>query len=163
MDESDLPELTEKQYKFVLGIKSGLSKADAYRQAYDCAGSAKTTVWANAARLARDTKIAPWLLQIKSEQISAATYTLEEHLARMEDLTNKCEAAGAWSSAIKGRESMGKACNHYTSNIEVTHTRTADTDLLSQLEKLLGPDAANQAAVRLGYKPKDTEHNGELH
>ena len=36
-----LPDLTEKQLNFVLGIQKGLSKSDAYRQAYDCTNMKK--------------------------------------------------------------------------------------------------------------------------
>ena len=36
-----LPDLTEKQMNFVLGIQKGLSKSDAYRQAYDCTNMKK--------------------------------------------------------------------------------------------------------------------------
>jgi len=43
-DTEELQELTEKQYNFVLGIQKGLTKSDAYRQAYDVSNMKTETV-----------------------------------------------------------------------------------------------------------------------
>ena len=59
--QDSLPDLTEKQMNFVLGIQKELSKSDAYRQACDCTNMKPDSIWCNASKLASSTKVAQWL------------------------------------------------------------------------------------------------------
>ena len=47
----------------------------------------------------------------------------------------------SWSAYVKATESLGRCAGHYVSRAEVTHARSADTDLLDRIEKSLGPTA----------------------
>jgi len=159
-EDNQLPDLNPRQFEYVTLRQSGKSKADAYRIAYNAADKPNNQVWVRAAEVESGSKVSVWMAHLKTEQISAATYTLEAHLADMNNIKELAIQKGNLSAATKAAENLGKACNHYTSNIEVNHTNKADKDLLQQLESLLGKDVALQAAQRMGYK--DTEHK-DLH
>ncbi len=53
----DLPELTDKQYKFVQLVLEGKTLTDSYKGAYDSQHMAETTIWAAASRMRHDCKI----------------------------------------------------------------------------------------------------------
>jgi hypothetical protein len=54
LDESDgLQGLTSKQYRFAIACFSGLSDADAYRQAYECSGMTDAAIYSASAQLSR--------------------------------------------------------------------------------------------------------------
>jgi hypothetical protein len=54
LDESDgLQGLTSKQYRFAIACFSGLSDADAYRQAYECRGMTDAAIYSASAQLSR--------------------------------------------------------------------------------------------------------------
>ena len=76
---------------FVLGIQKGLSKSDAYRQAYDCTNMKPDSIWCNASKLASSTKVAQWLAYLKASQITEAVYTKKQHLADMAEAARACK------------------------------------------------------------------------
>ena len=152
MDNQDLPDLTEKQLNFVLGIQKGLSKSDAYRKAYDCTKMKPGSIWCNASKLASSTKVAQWLAYLKATQISEAIYTKEAHILDMAEAARACKENKAWSAYVKATESLGRCAGHYVDKTEITHIKSADKDLLDRLENMLGPDARREAAQRLGIK-----------
>jgi len=57
--------LTDKQEKFALGRLAGLTRTDAYRQAYDCSGMKPKTVWAEASLLDKNPEVAAWIAERK--------------------------------------------------------------------------------------------------
>ena len=150
-----LPDLTEKQLNFVLGIQKGLSKSDAYRQAYDCTKMKPDSIWCNASKMASSAKVAQWLARINEESFqqasSVAAYTKDRHLEELSQTIEQAKASGNWGAAINAIISKGKACNHYQTQVEINHTSSKDKDLLQQLETMLGKEAAQAAAARLGY------------
>lgn len=68
----DLPDLTEKQLNFVLGIQKGLSKSDADRKSYDCPKMKPGRIWCNASTLASSAKVAQWLAYLKATPVTEA-------------------------------------------------------------------------------------------
>ena len=150
MDNQDLPDLTEKQLNFVLGIQKGLSKSDAYRQAYDCTKMKPDSIWCNASKLASSTKVAQWLAYLKATQISEAIYTKEAHILDMAEAARACKENKAWSAYVKAIESLGRCAGHYVDKSEITHIKGTDKDMLDKLENVLGPDARREAEQRLG-------------
>ncbi len=152
-NQSDsLPDLTEKQMNFVLGMQKGLSKSDAYRQAYDCTNMKPDSIWCNASKLASSTKVAPWLAYLKANQITEAVYTKQQHLADMAEAARVCKENKAWSAYVKATESLGRCAGHYVDKTEITDIKQKDKDLLDELEKVLGPEVRKAAEERLGYK-----------
>ena len=152
MDNQDLPDLTEKQMNFVLGIQKGLSKSDAYRKAYDCTKMKPDSIWCNASKLASSTKVAQWLAYLKATQITEALYTKEAHFQDMAEAARACKENKSWSAYVKATESLGRCAGHYVDKTEITHIQAADKDLLDNIEKQLGPDARREAERRLGMK-----------
>jgi len=147
-----LPDLTEKQLLFVIGIQKGLSKSDAYRQAYDCTRMKPDSIWCNASKLASSTKVAQWLAYLKATQITEALYTKEKHILDMAEAARACKENKAWAAYVKATESLGRCAGHYVDKTEITHIKSADKDLLDRLENMLGPEARREAAQRLGIK-----------
>ena len=150
MDNQDLPDLTEKQLNFVLGIQKGLSKSDAYRQAYDCTKMKPDSIWCNASKLASSTKVAQWLAYLKATQISEAIYTKEAHILDMAEAARACKENKAWSAYVKAVESLGRCAGHYVDKSEITHIKGTDKDMLDKLENVLGLEARREAEQRLG-------------
>lgn len=156
-DESDgLPSLTDKQLKFVEGIQKGLSKSDAYRQAYDTSRMKQATVWRSAAETASKPKVAAWLDYIKRESLSKlldeTTYDLKAHIAELNDAIQFAREHNAAGPALNGVISKGRACNHYVEHkqISIEDTRR-DRDMLLEIQQLLGKQAMEDAAKNLGY------------
>jgi hypothetical protein len=108
-----LPDLTEKQLNFVLGIQKGLRKSDAYRQAYDCTTMKPDSIWCNASKLASSTKVAQWLAYLKVNQITEAVYTKEEHLKDLAEAARWCKEHRAPSAYVKAIECLGRCSGHY--------------------------------------------------
>jgi hypothetical protein len=146
-----LPDLTEKQLNFVLGIQKGLSKSDAYRQAYDCTSMKTDSIWCNASKLASSTKVAQWLTYLKASQITEAVYTKQQHLADMAEAARACKENKAWAAYVKATESLGRCAGHYVDKTEITNTKQQDQDMLDTLEKMLGPKVRKAAEEFLGY------------
>ena len=147
-----LPDLTEKQINFVLGIQKGLSKSDAYRHAYDCTKMKPDSIWCNASKLASSTKVTQWLAYLKATQITEALYTKEAHILDMAEAARACKENKAWSAYVKAVESLGRCAGHYADKTEITHIKSADKDLLDRIEKNLGTPARIEAEQRLGIK-----------
>ena len=152
MDNQDLPDLTEKQLNFVLGIQKGLSKSDAYRKAYDCSKMKPDSIWCNASKMASSAKVAQWLAYLKATQITEALYTKEAHILDMAEAARACKENKAWAAYVKATESLGRCAGHYVDKSEITHIKSADKDMLDKLESMLGPEARREAAQRLGIK-----------
>lgn len=147
-----LPDLTEKQLNFVLGIQKGLSKSDAYREAYSTEGWSQAAVWVNASKLASNAKVSLWLAYLKATQLTEALYTKEAHILDMAEAARACKENKAWSAYVKAVESMGRCAGHYVDKTEITHVKSADKDLLDRIEKNLGTPARREAEQRLGIK-----------
>jgi len=151
-DNQDLPDLTEKQLNFVLGIQKGLSKSDAYREAYSTEGWSQAAIWVNASKLASNAKVSLWLAYLKATQISEAIYTKEAHILDMAEAARACKENKAWAAYVKATESLGRCAGHYVDKTEITHTKSKDKDMLDKLEQMLGSDARREAERRLGIK-----------
>lgn len=108
-----LPDLTDKQYKFVQGILSGLTASDAYRQAYDCERMAAPTITAHASRLRNDDKVTAWLDIAKQTALERAVVTLEAHTAELERIKALALGAGNYGAALKAEELKGRATGLY--------------------------------------------------
>jgi len=151
MDNQDLPDLTEKQLNFVLGIQKGLSKSNAYRQAYDCTKMKPDSIWCNASKLASSTKVAQWLAYLKATQITEAVYTKQAHIKDMAEAARSCKENRAWSAYVKAIENLGRCAGHYVAKSEITHIERADKDMLDRIEATMGMEARRKAEEELGY------------
>ena len=150
----ELPSLTDKQMAFVIGILEGKSQAQSYRDAYDCKTAADSTIWANASRLASDSKVQAWLAVAKRERFELAKYSVDQYMKEQQELYEACRQSGNMGAAAKVHENIGKVAGYYVTQVRDLTPRV-DKDLIKQLENLFGHEAAMIAAQRLGYKDED--------
>lgn len=116
---ADLPDLTEQQRKFVEGVLMGKKSSDAYRAAYDCSGSQKNTIWANASRLANDANVSAWIAAARKAHEGNAVVTLENHLNELERLKEIALETGNVGAAVQAEQLRGKVAGHYTERLDL--------------------------------------------
>ena len=146
---SDLPELTDKQYRFVEGLLAGKTASDAYRAAYECSNSANETIWAKASALANDDRVRIWLSAARKAGLGTAKITLQNHLNRLERLAELAIEKGNLGAAVQAEQLIGKASGHYTERMEISSTDPLDA--LKQIA-MINPDLAKQLAQADGIE-----------
>jgi phage terminase small subunit len=115
--------LTPKQEKFAQGVASGMTQADAYRSAYNVGATTKVeSIARKASDLMAEVHIRGRVAELSAPIIAKVGITLENHIARLQELSTKAEAAGQYSAAIKAEESRGKACGLYVEKVQVSGT-----------------------------------------
>jgi phage terminase small subunit len=113
--------LTPKQEAFAIAVSSGMTQADAYRQAFNVKPTTKPeSVLQLASRLMAKVNIRARVDELKKPIIEAAGITLESHLARLEHLGKKAEDAESFTAAISAEVARGKVAQLYTDNLVVT-------------------------------------------
>jgi len=164
IEESELPQLTDKQLKFVMGKAEGLSNSDAYRRAYNTSNMKIASVWRKAAEVASNVNVTAWIEYAKIEAtgklLDETSYTLQAHIDELNQAIEFARSKGAAGPLIQAITSKGKACNHYTEHKEINVNNASDAKLIQSLESLLGHNAGMEAARSLGYQVDDkhTEH-----
>ena len=115
--------LTPKQEKFAQGVASGISQSDAYRASYDVNPNANNdNLISKASVLMSNGKIRARVEELRAPVVAKVGITLENHIARLQELSDKAEAAGQYSAAIKAEESRGKACGLYVERLQHSGT-----------------------------------------
>ena len=113
--------LTPKQEAFAIAVASGMTQADAYREAFNVKPTTKPeSVLQLASRLMAKVNIRSRVDELKKPIIEAAGITLESHLARLEHLGKKAEDAESYTAAISAEVARGKVAQLYTERIEHT-------------------------------------------
>ena len=80
----DMKPLTPKQEAFATGVASGLSQAEAYRQAYPKAqGWKDETVWSKASTMAKDEKVQARIQELRGKAAEANEVTIERIVAEV--------------------------------------------------------------------------------
>ena len=142
IDTANLPELTAKQSKFVEGLLSGLTGADAYREAYDTE-SAKSA-WAEASRLKANPKIAAWLAA--GRRIRFKAVTLEAHLANLAELKAMAIGQGDVSVATTCEKLAGTVSGLYVERMKIESDDLSDMAAL--LQRAFGADTSQIKRVQ---------------
>ncbi|EPL59938.1 phage small subunit terminase [Stutzerimonas stutzeri B1SMN1] len=110
--------LTPKRESFAQAVASGMSQADAYRAAFDASRMKPETIQSAASRLMADSKVSARVEEIRAPIVQKAQITLESHLERLKQLSEKAEQEGQFSAAISAEVSRGKASGLYTEKID---------------------------------------------
>lgn len=110
--------LTPKREAFAQAVASGLTQADAYREAFDASRMKPETIQSAASRLMADCKVSARVEEIRKPVVKRAQITLEAHLERLRRLSEAAEAAEQYSAAISAEVSRGKASGLYIEKIE---------------------------------------------
>jgi phage terminase small subunit len=152
----DLPELTPQQQLFVDSLLRGKTATDAYREAYDCSGSGKNTVWVEASRLRHNPNIALWLAAARKAGLNRAAVTVEGHLAELDRPKEIALETGNVGAAVQAEQLRGKASGHY---VEQFRDVTRDpVDMLKEIASL-SPDLASTLAREHGIPwQQETKH-----
>ena len=164
IEESELPQLTDKQLKFVMGKAQGMSNSDAYRHAYNTSNMLQASIWRKAAEVASNVNVTAWIeyakIEATSKLLDETSYTLQAHIDELNQAIEFARSKGAAGPLIQAITSKGKACNHYTEHKEINVNNASDAKLIQSLESLLGHNAGMEAARSLGYQVDDkyTEH-----
>ncbi len=80
----EMKPLTPKQEAFATGVASGLSQAEAYRQAYPKAqGWKDETVWSKASTMAKDEKVQARIQELRGKAAEANEVTIERIVAEV--------------------------------------------------------------------------------
>lgn len=116
-----MSELSQQREAFAQAVASGLNQSDAYRTAYRVKNTTKPeTVNQAASRLMADSKVAARVAELRAPVAKAAQMTLESHLQRLRELSEKAEESGQMSAAITAEVARGKASGLYVERTELT-------------------------------------------
>jgi hypothetical protein len=145
--ESDLPELTAQQAKFVEGLLAGKSASDAYRAAYDCSATTNESVWALSSRLRSNVNVASWLAAARKAHLGTAVVTIDGHVRELERLKELALEAGNHGAAIQAEQLRGKASGLYIDRFE----NVTQPDPIRALQSLAKADSALGDLLRARY------------
>ena len=152
----ELPAISDQEYRFVLAILQYRVLVRAFREIFPERAERlpEASVYAAASELAAKPQIQAWVHAGRMAHLQNAEYTLERHVKELDELAQAARRAGNYGAAAQCRIHIGKATGLYVEKFEdVGRARRAGDDaILSQIKELLGEDAANAAAERLGLK-----------
>ena len=87
----EIEKLTDKQDKFAQAIAGGMEQTAAYRQHYDCKKMSDKTIHEAASRLAKNSKVAARVAEIKRQNENTAIWTRKGTLERLLRLADGAE------------------------------------------------------------------------
>ena len=153
-----LPDLTDKQLNFVMGVVAGKTAADAYREAYDCTNMQNNSIWVNSSRLKSHAKVMLWLEVAKAMALVDIKTTRDAHLRELERLKGLALARNNMVAAVNCEHLRGKVEGHYVERYENV-TPEDPVKILKELAKL-NPEYALALAKehKLDWKPRETVH-----
>lgn len=131
--------LTPKQRKFTQGVASGLSLADAYRQAYDASAMSDKAIRTESAKLIQHPVIAKALEAIRAQrERQNQILTVSDRDLVLKNLRQWTRGDGEppSSAQLRAAELLGKACGLYRDIVE-TRTERPAADILGEIEKRL--------------------------
>lgn len=143
-DLASLPELTDKQSKFVTAILAGKSGADAIRESTDTSNWSQQSIWTEATKLRNNPSVRLWLRAARKSNMGAKTLTLDNHLRELERLKEIAVETGNVGAAVKAEESRGKAAGLYVEK----HQDVTDHDPTRTLKEIAqhNPELASSLA-----------------
>lgn len=106
-------ELTQKQENFCLAYIETGNASEAYRKAYNVAGSSEKSVWELASKMLDNPKVISRLEALREQAATRAILTLERHLEELAILRDEARAEGRYSAAITAEIARGKAAGLY--------------------------------------------------
>lgn len=147
--QKDADGLTPKQRKFVQGVASGLSLADAYRQAYDAAAMSDKAIRTESAKLIQHHGVSLALQAIRARreaQNQILTVSDRDMVLRNLRAWTKGEGEAPTSAQLRAAELLGKACGLYKEVVE-TRTERPAADILGDIERRLNAMQASESVA----------------
>ena len=146
--------LTPKQQRFVRAYLKTGNASDAYRQAYDCNGSADTTINRNAHALLQNDKIAARVEQLEQEAAEVARLDKSMVLAGLLQTARNAEKWEQAGPAARCWELLGKALQGglFTDRSLVGQDTLSREQLIEQLAE--GSEDRKRLAEKLLSAPR---------
>jgi|SRR6188768_577143 len=113
--------LTPKQEKFCQCIIKGMNQSDAYRSAYEVGVDTKPEcVNQQAYELMQGLDISLRIEHLRKPIAERVGRTLEQHIARLMELSKHGESLDKVEASIKAEELVGKVLGYYVNKTELT-------------------------------------------
>lgn len=156
----ELPELTDKEQKFLEGLLLNKPGTVAYREAFDCSNMLPTTVQACASTLKHSHKLTRWLSAARQAYLGTAVATLESHTLELARLRELSVDSGNMGAAIQAEQLRGKASGLYVERYE----NVTPPDPIRKLKDLMqvSPELAKAMAARLALLPSEEPANNVI-
>ena len=171
--------LTPKQLKFAHSAVSGVSLAEAYRQAYDAENMSERAIRTEACRLAAHPNVSRAMEAISAEmagKMQVLTVSDRDMVLRNLRQWTKGDGDPPTSAQLRAAELLGKACGLYKDVVE-TRTERPAADILGDIEKRLNAlqasepvtpdkraqDSLDDASERTGTGTLERVNDGPIH
>ena len=155
-DFSELPDLTDSQLKFCIGIIEGKTATEAWMAAYDASNMKKNSIYVEASRALDHPKISLWIARARKAEMGSARRSLAQHIQRLDRLEQIALETGNVGAAVQAEQLIGKAEGHYVDQVRDV---TADPMQLIREIATISPQMAQQLAEENGVEwPHVTEH-----
>lgn len=143
--------LTPKQAHFARCVASGMTQAEAYREAYNCRpGSLKTTQQQLASKLMADPMIRRRVERLVRERerglLASSLSDRERVLRKLRDTMDAEDVTQADSIRLRAAELLGKTVGLFRDVVETTEHKTAaqiEQELLEVLEQIADSATSN--------------------
>ena len=147
-----LPVLSSDDERGLEALIKGATATDAWRIAHpDTQCQPGQDEWSMAMRWRRQKNIVLYLEAATQAGINRLGDTLIDHVQRLHALASESRLSGNYGAAIQAEVAIGRAQGHYIERHELTIRRSVSfLDTINTIERLLGPDSARKAALRLG-------------
>ena len=139
--------LTAKQLHFCRCVASGMTQAEAYREAYDVTAEGKSASHREAASrlMARadiSARVSALIAQRERSILASSLSDRERVLSKLRHWMDHAEAGD--SNKIRAAELLGKSTSLFRDVLETSESKTSD-ELLAELETMLESVADDQA------------------
>lgn len=113
--------MTPREEKFARLVVEGKSQSEAYRICYPHSKRWKPeSVWSKSAQLAA--KVRHRVSEMQSEAQDKALLTLEDHMAKLQELRDKAAETETWAPAIAAEVKRGELMGYYVNRSESVNT-----------------------------------------
>lgn len=110
---------TPRMEKFSQSLASGMNKTDAYRTAYSYENKTQSTLNNCAYVLSKHPEVIMRVEEIRAPIVAKVGITLENHLARLRELSKAAEMAENYGPAVTAEVARGKVSGLYVENINL--------------------------------------------
>lgn len=108
--------LTKNQEQFAQNIINGMSQADAYRSAYPTQRGSDKTIWANASRLMKNSKVIARVEELRDKSAGPAIMSAQRRLEWLTETITSEEVSV--SDKLRAIDIMNKMQGEYVQKVE---------------------------------------------
>lgn len=122
--------LSPVREKFCQNIASGMTQADAYRDAFNPKNSKDKTIWENASRVMNDSKVRARVEELKQEVIKGIRYEREDCFEEINEILTLAKQEGNLQLALKAIEDKGKLMQLFVEKVENHNINTTPFEVV---------------------------------